>query len=322
MEPLVSILTPCYNGEKFISNYVNSIFKQDYSNIEVIFVDDGSNDATKQLILGYENEFLARKISFQYIWKENNGAASAIEKGIKNVKGKYLTWIDVDDSMHSDYISKKVRFLEENTDKDLVISRCTYIEQSTGEKVGCSWKDIPIERKELIHRLLLNQKFDFEPGNFMVRMSSFDAMNPQRYIYISDKKYVGQNIQLLLPIVYLGETGFLQESLYDYYIHTSNHHLRLKEKKEKLEAIEEIEKTYRHTIDAMSIDNKEKLMRVVFLGSASNKLGLAIRYKDKELGKKAYRFLKQEKHLGRKDRIKYIISQNGLLCEMFVRFKR
>lgn len=107
MEPLVSILTPCYNGEKFISNYVNSIFKQDYSNIEVIFVDDGSNDATKQLILGYENEFLARKISFQYIWKENNGAASAIEKGIKNVKGKYLTWIDVDDSMHSDYISKK-----------------------------------------------------------------------------------------------------------------------------------------------------------------------------------------------------------------------
>lgn len=61
MEPLVSILTPCYNGEKFISNYVNSIFKQDYSNIEVIFVDDGSNDATKQLILGYENEFLARK---------------------------------------------------------------------------------------------------------------------------------------------------------------------------------------------------------------------------------------------------------------------
>lgn len=95
MEPLVSILTPCYNGEKFISNYVNSIFKQDYSNIEVIFVDDGSNDATKQLILGYENEFLARKISFQYIWKENNGAASAIEKGIKNVKGKYLTWIDV-----------------------------------------------------------------------------------------------------------------------------------------------------------------------------------------------------------------------------------
>ena len=179
MEPLVSILTPCYNGEKFISNYVNSIFKQDYSNIEVIFVDDGSNDATKQLILGYENEFLARKISFQYIWKENNGAASAIEKGIKNVKGKYLTWIDVDDSMHSDYISKKVRFLEENTDKDLVISRCTYIEQSTGEKVGCSWKDIPIERKELIHRLLLNQKFDFEPGNFMVRMSSFDAMNPK-----------------------------------------------------------------------------------------------------------------------------------------------
>jgi len=122
--------------------------------------------------------------------------------------------------------------------------------------------------------------------------------------------------------VYLGETGFLQESLYDYYIHTSNHHLRLKGKKEKLEAIEEIEKTYRHTIDAMSIDNKEKLMRVVFLGSASNKLGLAIQYKDKELGKKAYRFLKQEKHLGRKDRIKYIISQNGLLCEMFVRFKR
>jgi Glycosyltransferases involved in cell wall biogenesis len=184
MEPLVSILTPCYNGEKFISDYVNSIFKQDYSNIEVICVDDGSNDATKQLILGYENEFLARKISFQYIWNEHHGAASAIDKGLKNVKGKYLTWIDVDDSMHSDYFSQKVRFLEENTDPDLVISRCPYIEQSTGETVGCSWKDVPLERKELIHRLLLSPKSDLEPGNAMVRIEQFDALNPQRFFFV------------------------------------------------------------------------------------------------------------------------------------------
>ena len=70
---LVSIITPCYNVEKTIKKYLESILNQTYKNLELIFIDDGSTDETEKIIKEYINEFEQNKIKVKYVYQENAG---------------------------------------------------------------------------------------------------------------------------------------------------------------------------------------------------------------------------------------------------------
>lgn len=323
MFPLVSIITPCYNGRKFLERYFKSILSQTYQNLEVILVNDGSCDEPESIIEQYRCKLNEKGIEFKYLTKENGGAASAMNLGIKHFHGEYLTWIDVDDRMHDDYIEKKVQYLENNKDIELLITKCTYISANENNKiVGYSWSEFPHNREDFIHRFLLRKNFDFEPGNFMVRSSSFIKYNPDREIYESDKRYVGQNIQLLLPIAYMGKYAFLDESFYDYYIHNNNHHLRLHKESELLDAADEIQKTYFETIDRMDTDKKQELKNVVLIGCYFNRMDIAAKHTDKKLGQQCYRYLKEHHHLDKKNRLKFYISQSRILNKIYCTIKK
>lgn len=108
MEVLVSVIVPVYNMEKYIIQCLQSITSQDYNNIEVICINDGSQDESKNLIENY-----ARKDSrVRLINKRNNGVSSARNCGISNSNGKYLTFIDADDIISKDFISTLVTIME------------------------------------------------------------------------------------------------------------------------------------------------------------------------------------------------------------------
>ena len=62
MEKLVSIITPCYNGEKYIDRYAQSLLNQEYSNCQLIFMDDGSTDNSKEKIMGYRTRFEKKRL--------------------------------------------------------------------------------------------------------------------------------------------------------------------------------------------------------------------------------------------------------------------
>ena len=82
MMPLVSIISPCYNGEKYLSCFLESVLSQSYDNIELIMVDDGSTDRTKEIICSFEDKFRNRNLSLCYIYQENRGQAAAINRGL------------------------------------------------------------------------------------------------------------------------------------------------------------------------------------------------------------------------------------------------
>lgn len=105
--PLVSIITPCYNGENYVTPFIKSVLLQSYNNIEFIFINDGSTDNTEKIVLDYEPEFKERGIKFKYIYQENQGQATALNNGLKIFTGDYLTWPDSDDILHPDNISKE-----------------------------------------------------------------------------------------------------------------------------------------------------------------------------------------------------------------------
>jgi len=89
--PLVSIVVPAYNAEKYIAKTLDSLLKQAMRDYEIIIVNDGSSDNTKSII---EKFFFDRRI--RYFEKENGGTGSALNLGHANARGKYITWCSAD----------------------------------------------------------------------------------------------------------------------------------------------------------------------------------------------------------------------------------
>lgn len=108
--PLVSVIVPIYNVEKYIVNGVESLCNQDYANIEIILVDDGSPDKSPELI-----DELARKDDrIKVIHKKNGGVSSARNVGIKESNGEYIMFVDGDDWVDSSYVSSFVNMVVES----------------------------------------------------------------------------------------------------------------------------------------------------------------------------------------------------------------
>jgi len=102
--PLISIVIPVYNGANFISEAIDSALAQTYKNIEILVVDDGSSDNTGEIVKRYGS-------AVKYFPKENGGVSTALNFGIENAKGEYLSWLSHDDFYHSDKIEKQIKIL-------------------------------------------------------------------------------------------------------------------------------------------------------------------------------------------------------------------
>lgn len=119
--PLVSIVIPVYNTEAFLENTVESVLDQTYSNIKIILVDDGSPDNSPALC-----DTLAEKYDcVTVIHKENGGLSSARNAGIEQATGKYLLFLDSDDSLEIHAIEDMVKIAEEKS-TDAVIPNSYY----------------------------------------------------------------------------------------------------------------------------------------------------------------------------------------------------
>ena len=113
--PKVSVIIPVYNGSNYLSDAINSALSQTYSNLEIIIVNDGSNDngKTKEIALSYGNKI-------KYIEKENGGVSSALNIGIKNMTGEYFSWLSHDDIYYPNKIEESIKFIK--NDKQIVYS--------------------------------------------------------------------------------------------------------------------------------------------------------------------------------------------------------
>lgn len=116
MQPLVSVIVPVYNTEKYLKYCVDSILNQTYKNIEVILVDDGSTDSSAVLC----DEYKEIDNRIKVIHKENGGLSSSRKTGVENLTGEYAIIVDSDDWIDDDLIEKCVGVFERN-DVDCVL---------------------------------------------------------------------------------------------------------------------------------------------------------------------------------------------------------
>jgi len=123
IKPKVSIVIPVYNGSNYLREAIDSALAQTYTNFEIIVVDDGSTDDTWKIIQSYDDKIRG-------IHKANGGVASALNCGIRNMRGKYFAWLSHDDLWLPDKLEKQIHFFNVNPNYKICYSDYFVIDSS------------------------------------------------------------------------------------------------------------------------------------------------------------------------------------------------
>ncbi len=118
---LISIIIPTYNDQCNICRAIDSCLAQTYKNIEIIVIDDGSIDMTKQYLDKYKNIK-----NFIYTYQTNSGRSSARNRGLDIANGKYIQFLDSDDLLYPDKLKQQIEFLISNQEYFMVYCKVAY----------------------------------------------------------------------------------------------------------------------------------------------------------------------------------------------------
>lgn len=142
-QPLVSVIIPCYNREKYVSEAIDSVLAQSYPNIEIVVVDDGSTDNSVEVVKSYNERV-------NLVEQENKGSSAARNTGIQNSHGELLIFLDSDDYISSDLISEQIQAFYRWPDAGVFCANWAYfIDGLLSEVIACDWPtepEIPLEK--------------------------------------------------------------------------------------------------------------------------------------------------------------------------------
>ena len=202
-KPLVSILMPVFNGEKYLKAAIESIFKQTYTNFEFIIINDGSTDDSEAIIQTYDDSRII------YIKNPKNyKLIKTLNIGFSLAKGRYIARMDADDISHPDRLQKQVQFLEKNEEYGLVGSGVNLL---NGEN----------KSQLLYHADHESLKFalafycPFIHPSVMIRKSIVEHME-----VVFDERFVhAEDYELWTRLAFTTKMANLPEYLLDYRVH-------------------------------------------------------------------------------------------------------
>ncbi|MEW6169945.1 MAG: glycosyltransferase [Candidatus Omnitrophota bacterium] len=129
----ISVIIPTYNRENYLREAIDSVLEQTYQDFEIIIVDDGSSDNTKDLVASY---ILRYKQKIRYFYQKNKGQSAAINIGIRESNGEYIAFLDSDDIWLPQKIEKYLQLFEENPEISLIAGRMQVIDGQGNYKIG------------------------------------------------------------------------------------------------------------------------------------------------------------------------------------------
>ena len=135
-KPLVSVIFPAYNHEKYVQETIKSVINQTYENIELIVVDDGSSDSTWQKIQEMKEECEKRFVRVVFETKENGGVCSALKRLYELVQADFIMQTASDDLLKPELIEKEMEFLLNNPDYLLCTCNDEIIDSNSRQ---CYW---------------------------------------------------------------------------------------------------------------------------------------------------------------------------------------
>lgn len=215
--PIVTVIIPAYNHEAYISESIESVFKQTYKNIQLIVINDGSTDNTKQVI----QEILDRKTNeFTFISKKNEGLIKTLNLGISLAQGTYFCVLASDDFWMPDKIARQVEVMEKNPEAGLTFSDTyfCYGFQKTDVKYS-KYKPGLLKIKSgvavnLYNRLLIE--------NLVISTTNLIRLDALKSVGNFDDTLTYEDYDMWLRISYKYRIIYLNEPMAYYRIHEAN----------------------------------------------------------------------------------------------------
>lgn len=161
--PLVTILSPCYNVEKYLPQCIESIHNQTYKNLQVIMIDDGSKDGTWKIL----QEYAANDTRLEIYRQENQGVAATRTNLLEKVKGDYVLFVDSDDWIELDMVEFLVRKAQSN---DFDIVTCSMVKNDEPFDKGIQNEEI-WEQPKAVREFLRHVIFNGSLWNKLVKAS-------------------------------------------------------------------------------------------------------------------------------------------------------
>ncbi len=151
MLPVVSVIMPAFNDGAFIAEAISSVLSQTFRDLELVIVDDGSNDNTRSVI----EKFMMSDGRVRYFFQKNGGQGKARNLGINNSQGEFIAFIDSDDVWVSSKIEKQLSLLGKDDDFGLVYCDAEYIGENSNFLFLSSTVNKPF-RGRVVKKLLVN----------------------------------------------------------------------------------------------------------------------------------------------------------------------
>lgn len=276
VEGRVSAVTPVYNGAKYLPAMLDSVLAQAYDDMEMILVDDGSEDDTVRIAESYRPKFLERGYGYRIVRAEHRNASAALNEGLPYVTGEYLIWPDSDDVLRPESVEKRVDFLRRHPEYKCVRSLAYYFDAETGEKREADEKTGDLTGEELFWEILEMRTFVC-CGCYMLKSEAFFAIYPGRHI---PEYEVGQNFQMLLPFMFRHKCPTIREELYGVCVRQNSHSRRVLTREEEKKKYRDYEDLVDEIAAICGIEDGASRERIA-RWKIRRRYGLAIKYGDR-----------------------------------------
>lgn len=181
--PKVSVIIPTHNRDKYIGKAIRSVLRQTYKNYEIIVVDDGSTDDTRKKVKKYVKKH-PNKI--RYIYQDNKGPSAARNTGIRNAKGKYITFLDSDDEYLPKMLKKQISFMKRRPKCRFLYT--WYYDTNSKGKIKRKRKTKKYRSKKGLQRGLYFRKLTIRTSTVMIEKKVFKktGLFNEKYWYSQD----------------------------------------------------------------------------------------------------------------------------------------
>ena len=259
MDPLVSIIVPVYNVEKYICKCLDSLLNQNYSNFEVILIDDGSTDNSGKICDYYSK----KHNNIRVFHLDNKGVSNARNYGIEKAKGDFIQFVDSDDFVNKNYINDMIKLID-SEEIDMIICGINQVNYNQGESVS---SNIIVSKNEGLYRKN-NLKYVIEDliesSYINYCYSKLIRRNLLKENKIEFKKNIslGEDTLFILDVLKNSRSiRVVSEAPYNYVIH-SNQSLTYKYRKDKFDILNNLSNEIYKFCDEEQILN-EKLTYIL-----------------------------------------------------------
>ena len=212
MQELISVILPVYNVEKYLKQCVESVVNQTFTNLEIILVDDGSTDSSGRLC----DKLATTDSRISVIHKENGGLSDARNAGIHVAKGRYITFIDSDDSVETDMIEYLYYLVKKGPYKmALCTHNIVFEEKKRVVKIGNGAEEV-LDAETCIERMLYHNVVDTAAWAKLYETSIFTNIKFSKGKLFED---IGTTYKTFI------ESGFVScgfRSKYNYYVRSNS----------------------------------------------------------------------------------------------------